>query len=211
MKYVIPAVLALFLVTPAVAQERFFDLTGNVVWLDTSGAGTFQDLGDPTDIEFEGSMGYGLAANIFLGDRISTEFAVARVDSEATVGRRRVVGPFAAQVQMMPVTAVVQFHFAPRGVIDPYIGAGAAYMIFDDVDANGFEGIDRIDFDDDAGLAINAGIGIRLGNRFGLTLDGKYVPLESNGRATYVGGPEGTEFQVDVNPIILSAGLSLRF
>lgn len=210
MRYVIPALFALLLVTPAVAQDRFFDITANAVWFDSTGAGSFEDLADPTDIEFDGQLGYGLAANVFFGDRISAEFAIARVDSEAQV-RRRVVGPSVIRnLEIMPVTAVLQFHFAPRGFIDPYIGAGAAYVLFDDIEASGIGNLDRIDFDDDVGLAVNAGIGIRLGERFGITLDGKYVPLESSARAVVVGGGE-TEGRIDINPIILSAGLSLRF
>lgn len=211
MRYVIPALFALLLVTPAVAQDRFFDITANAVWLDSTGAGSFEDLGDPTDIEFDGQLGYGLAANIFFSNRISVEFAISRIDSEAQVRRRRVVGPAVSRnLEIMPVTAVLQFHFAPRGFIDPYIGAGAAYVLFDDIEANGIGNLDRIDFDDDVGLVVNAGIGIRLGNRFGITLDGKYVPLESSARAVVIGGGE-TEGRVDINPIILSAGLTLRF
>lgn len=209
MRYLASAVFALLFVFPAFAQNRAFDLTGNVVWFDSSGGGEFEDLADPTTIEFEGTRGYGLAANVFFGNRISTEFAIARIDAEATTRRRAVTSP-GGNIDIMPVTAVLQFHFAPNAVIDPYVGAGVAYVLFDDVDANGVNNIDRIDFDDDYGVAVNAGLGIRLGNNFGLTVDGKYIPLESSARAVFVGGGE-SEAQFDMNPIILSAGLSLRF
>lgn len=208
MRYVVAALLALSLSVPAFAQ-RSFDLTGNVVWLDPSGGGSFEDLQDPTDIEFEPSVGYGLAANIFFSDRVSAEFAIARVSPEAQV-RRRAVGGRPGQLDMMPVTAVLQFHLAPNAFIDPYIGGGAAYVLFDDYDSNGVENLDRIDVEDDVGFAINAGVGIRLGGRLGLTIDAKYVPLEANATAVNVTGPD-TEGRIDVSPIIVSAGLTLRF
>jgi outer membrane protein len=214
MKLAVPVVLlSLLAVVPAFGQSRAFDLTGAVVWVDPSSEGTFDDFdGDAADIEFDGTIGYGLAANIFWGDRISTEFAISRVDTESTV-RRRAVGNAGADLEMMPITAVLQFHFIPNGVIDPYIGAGAAYVLFDDVeDPDDLDDLDfeRIELDDDVGLALNAGVGIRLTPRLGITLDAKYVPLESSARAVFVTGPD-TETTVDINPVIFSAGLTLRF
>ncbi|MDQ3283195.1 MAG: outer membrane beta-barrel protein [Acidobacteriota bacterium] len=209
MRYVVAALLALSLVTPAVAQSRSFDLTGNVVWLDVTGGGSFEDLSDPADIDVDADIGYGASANIFFSDRISLEVALSRVSPEARV-RRRAVGGATGNIDIMPLTGVLQWHFAPNGFIDPYVGAGAAYVLFDNFDANGVSNIDRIDFDDDVGLAINAGLGIKLGGRLALVVDGKYVPLEANARAVNVTG-SGTEGRVDVSPIILSAGLSLRF
>jgi outer membrane protein len=212
MKLIIPAVLASLLLVPsASAQDRFFDLTANVVWLDPTGGGTFEDLSDPSDLEFDSEIGYGLAANIFFGNRLSTEFAIARVQPETTITRRRPTGGTGTgDLQITPVTAVLQFHFAPNGFIDPYIGAGAAYVLYE-FDAQGVTNIDQIDFDDDVGLAVNAGLGIRLGNRFGINIDGKYVPLETNATAVVVGTNEERSGQFDVSPIIISAGLSLRF
>jgi outer membrane protein len=208
MRYVVAALLALSLSTPALAQ-RSFDLTGNVVWLDPSGGGSFEDLSDPADIEFEPSVGYGLAANVFFSDRISADLAISRVSPEAQV-RRRASGGRTGNLDIMPVTAVLQFHFAPNGFIDPYIGGGAAYVLYDDFDNNGVGNLDRIDLEDDVGFAVNAGVGIKLGGRLGIVVDAKYVPLESNATAVNVTGPD-EEGRIDVSPIIVSAGLSLRF
>lgn len=212
MKSIVPAVLASFLLIPtAFAQSRSFDLTGNVVWLDPTGGGEFEDLEEPAELEIDADAGYGLAANIFFTDRISTEFAIARIEPETTITRRRAVGGQGGTLDIMPITAVVQFHFAPNGFLDPYIGAGAAYVIYDYSGDTSPDVVNNIDVDDDVGLALNAGLGIRLGNRFGITLDGKYVPIESNARAVIVGANEESQGRVDVSPIILSAGLSLRF
>lgn len=202
------AFLLLFVTPAAFAQSRAFDLSVNAVWVDPTSEGTF-DSNDPTDVDFDGDLGYGAAANIFWGGRISTEFAISRVNPETNI-RRRAAGASGGDIEMMPITAVLQFHLAPNGTIDPYIGAGAAYILFDDVESNGLNGVQRIELDDDAGLALNAGVAIKLGNRFGIVGDVKYVPLKSNAHAVYVTGPD-TEAEIDINPVIVSAGLQFRF
>jgi outer membrane protein W len=214
MKHAVPITLFLFVVAavPMSAQGRAFDLTGYASWVDTSSEGTFDDTtSNPVDVNFDGTLGYGLAANIFWGDRISTELAIVRVETDVNV-RQRAVANGNTQAEMMPITGVLQFHFAPNGRVDPYIGAGAAYVLIDDVDApdelNNLN-FESLDFDDDVGLALNAGLGVKLTNNFGLTLDAKYVPLESSARAVRTTGNQDVKF--DINPVILSAGITLRF
>jgi outer membrane protein len=211
MRYAVAAVLALLCSVPVFAQ-RSFDLTGNVVWLDPTGGGTFGDLFDPVDLDVDSDMGYGIAANVFFSDHLSAEFAVARVDNETNV-RRRATGAAAAggNLEMTPLTAVLQYHFAPNAAIDPYLGAGGAYMLFDFSEGQGITGVNQIDVDDDIGFAVNAGIGIKLGGRLGLNVDAKYVPVESSARAIIVSSGEDSVTRIDVSPIIISAGLSLRF
>lgn len=215
MKQVVIAVMAFAVLaaSPAAAQDRFFDITGYASWVDTSSEGTFDFEGvDDVDVNFDGSLGYGLAANVFWGDRISTEFAITRVENELMIRPRAVNNAGTASAEMMPITGVLQFHLAPNSFIDPYIGGGVAYVLFDDVDgADELNNIDfeSIDFEDDYGFVINAGLGIRFTENFGLTLDGKYVPLESSATARRTTGDQEATF--DINPVILSAGVSLRF
>jgi outer membrane protein W len=209
MRYAAAAVLALFLSTPVFAQ-RSFDLGVNYVWFDPTGAGEFDDI-DETEFDFDdAATGYGASANIFFGDRISAEFAIANVNAEATA-RRRAIGGGTGDVDMMPITAVLQFHFAPNAFIDPYIGGGAAYVLFDDFESQGVSNIDRIDIEDDVGFAVNAGVGFRLGGRFGANIDAKYIPLEANATAVNITNGGAAEGRFDVSPIIISAGVSLRF
>ncbi|MDQ3283222.1 MAG: hypothetical protein M3Q69_17630, partial [Acidobacteriota bacterium] len=150
--------------------------------------------------------------NVFFAERISAEFAIARVEPETLI-RRRAAGTSGSggNLEITPITAVVQLHFAPNGFIDPYIGAGGAYMLFDFSESQGVSGIDQIDFDDDIGLAVNAGIGIKLGGRLAINVDAKYVPIEANATAVIIGRDEESVTRIDVSPIIISAGLSLRF
>ena len=202
---------------PSFAADRVFDLTGMVSWVDPNSSGTFNAASpnQPFDISFNSKMGYGIAANIFWGSHISTEFAASEVRPE-TQFRSHAAAPTSGNLgnlKMIPITAVLQWHFAPNGRIDPYIGAGAAYVLFDNLDNIndvGNLGVRNINFKDDAGLALNAGIGFALSRNFGLVADGKYVPLKSSSDAVFATGPNQSQ-KVKINPVIFSAGLSLRF
>jgi outer membrane protein len=212
MRLTITAVLATVLLAPAAfAQDRFFDLNLNAVWLDPTGGGSIDELQDPLEIDVDSELGYGASANVFFSDRVSIEFAVSRVEP-GTETRGRIAGPApTGDLEIMPVTAVVQFHFIPNGFIDPYVGAGAAYVLYDFSPSDAITNIDEIEFEDDIGLAVNAGIGLRISRGFGLNFDAKYVPTESNATATVIGSNDEVEATFDVSPIILSAGISLRF
>jgi outer membrane protein len=207
--------VAVLTAVPVFAQDRAFDVTGFAVWVDPNSEGTFNSdtPNQPLNVDFEGDIGYGLSTNIFWGDHLSTEFGISRVEPEPRFRTRTVNFAGADGVEMMPITAVLQWHFAPNGFIDPYVGAGAAYVLFNDVDSIGDlddAGINRIEFEDDAGLAVNAGVSFRFSPRLALNVDGKYVPVSSSATATYVTGP-ASETEIDINPVMFSAGLQFRF
>jgi outer membrane protein len=215
-RFFLAVTVAFVLSAPAFAASRFFELTGAAVRVDPNSSGTFNaaNPNQPFDVSFDGKLGYGIAANIFLLNSVSLELAAAQVRPEATF-RTRPSGLAATgnDLKMIPLTGVLQFHLLPGGKIDPYIGAGAAYVLFDNLrnaDDAGNLGFRRIDFKDDVGLALNAGLGIGITNNVAITLDGKYVPLKSSATAVYPTGPSTTT-KVKINPVIFSAGLTLRF
>lgn len=207
---------ALLVATPTLAATRFFDLTGWVTWVDPQSSDTFHSANpnQPFDISFTGKLGYGIGANVFFGDKISLELAASEVRPTAQYG----FFPSGAalsqgDLKMIPLTGVFQYHVAPNAVIDPYVGAGAAYILFDNLrNANdvGRVGVSRIDFKDDAGLVINGGIAFNFSPRIGITLDGKYVPLKASADAVYVTGPS-TQQKIKINPVMASAGLTFHF
>ncbi|MGZ5473669.1 MAG: OmpW/AlkL family protein [Thermoanaerobaculia bacterium] len=212
MKTLALAVLALLVSLPAAAQNRFFDLTGSFVWADPTGGGELEDLADPAEIDFDASTGYGGSVNFFISDRLSIDIGASVVSPETRIRRRAVGAPGGTtEIDMVPITGIVQFHLMPNGIIDPYIGGGAAYVLFEDAENIGLDELDRIDLKDDVGFVVNAGVGIRLGSRFGIVLDGKYVPIEADATAINLGDTEENDTRVDISPIIISAGLQLRF
>jgi outer membrane protein len=198
--------------TPMYAADRFFDVTGWASWVDPNSEGTFDvNSTDRFDVNFDGTLGYGAGVNIFFGDRISTELSVIRVQPEASLAvRGRAVRTAAVDVEMIPITAVLQWHFAPNSRIDPYIGAGAAYITFGDVDSPADLGdisVGEVD-SDYLGLVVNGGVSIGLSDRFAIVGDIKYVPTGASATGFL---QDGTKTTIDINPVIASAGLSIRF
>lgn len=207
--------LGLFAAVPAAAQDRAVDVTGFITWVDISGDNTFEGSIDDFDVEFDSDTGYGLSVNVFWSDRISTEFAASSVSPDVSFSP--VGGGLPAflvgDLEMIPITATLQYHFAPNSRIDPYVGAGAAYVLFDDLDAA--DDVDDVDFDaiefeSDAGFVVNAGVDFGLTENFAINLDAKYVPISASAEAVFSTGP-GQAFDVDVNPLIISAGARLKF
>jgi len=205
--------LAIVAAVPLFAANRAFDLDLNAVWVDPNSNGTFSRTGaNPVNVDFKGDLGYGAAANIFFGSNLSLEFAAARVRPKANLTAAG-FNSGNGRLDMVPLTAVLQWHFAPNGFIDPYVGGGAAYILFNDIKgANGPNdiGVNHIDFKDDAGFAANAGLSIKVGSNFAINGDVKYVPIKSSATAVFVTGPSSSA-RVKINPVIASAGVGFRF
>jgi outer membrane protein W len=206
-------VLVFVLAIPAVAADRTFDLTGWAAWVDPNSSGTFNSPSpnQPFNVNFNGKLGYGLGANIFFGGHTSLALDAVQVRPETSVRPRAVVpgGGTTRGLRMTPLSAIVQWHFIPSGFIDPYVGAGAAYVLFDDASVFGTPNLTRINFKNDVGLALNGGLSFRLSRMLALTADGKYVPLKSSATAVFASGTTTTK--VKINPVIFSGGLTLRF
>lgn len=206
--------LVLFLIAVPAPAQRSIDLIGWYSRVDLSGDSRIEDL-DDFDIDFDSESGYGVGVNVFWSNRLSIQLAAHRFEPQAagTADDPSIPAFALGELEVIPITAVVQFHLFPNSRIDPYAGAGVAYVLFDqfehrdDLDQIGVE---RIDIDDDFGIVFNVGLDVDLSGFFGLNVDVKYVPIDSAARAVFAQGP-GTETAIEVNPLIVSAGLSLRF
>lgn len=200
-------------------QARSLDITARYGWIDLSGDSTIENTDpeniDDLDIEFDSETGYGLAVNLFIGNRLSLEASAYRFEPEAaaTSDNPMIVAGSLGSLEVIPITAVLQLHLLPNSTFDPYVGAGVGYVLFDDIenqeDLENIE-IERIDPADDYGLVFNLGFSWDLMPGLALNVDGKYMPVESGATVVFLSGP-AQETNFEVNPLILSAGLSLQF
>lgn len=206
---------AMFLVAvPAMPADRTLEVAGWYVWMQPMADGVF-DAGSPVepfDIEFSADTGYGASANFFLGNRVSTELAIAQIKTSVELqARGREANLVPRNSTIMPVTGTLQYHFAPDAMIDPYIGAGAVYTIIGNMNDTEEDdlSVDEIE-SGKVGYLINAGLSVELTEQFGLILDAKYVPSGGNARAT-LNDAAGTQADIKFSPIIVSLGFSYRF
>jgi outer membrane protein W len=211
-------VLVFLSALPAFAADHTFDLTGWAAWVDPNSSDTFNSSSpnQAFNIKFNGKLGYGLGVNIHFGRHLSTAFDAVQVRPGTTIRSRAVGGgsSFTNGTRMTPLTGVLQWHFAPSGVVDPYVGAGVAYVLFDKTNVFKNALISQVKVKDDAGLALNAGVSFRISRMLALTADGKYVPLKAAANAVYTPGTNPivpVVLTTKVNPVIFSGGLTLRF
>lgn len=214
MKRISLAICTFLIAAPIFAADRYFDLTGWATWVKPESNKTFSSTSpnQPFNINFKGKLGYGIGANIFFGEAVSLSLDAVEVKPDARFG---FPGSTLNQsnLKMIPITGVLQWHFIPKGFIDPYIGGGAAYVIFDklkNVNDVGRVGVNQINFKDDVGFVANAGLGFNFSPSIGITGDVKYVPVKSSATAVFATGPNQSQ-KIKINPVMASAGLTFHF
>lgn len=194
------------LTLPVLAQGRSVDVTGYIAWVDLSGDGLIDDSGNDYSFgSFDADTGYGGALNIFLTRRLSAEISLTEVKPEGRIqfGDATVVG----ELDMLPVTGMIQYHFNPEGRFDVYVSGGVAYLMFDEFHSDDLGSIDieSVDLEDDYGSVWGAGVSFGIVGGLAVVADAKYV-LSSNTITTTVGDAE-----IELNPLIISAGVQIQF
>ena len=105
---------------------------------------------------------------------------------------------------VLPPVVSLQYHFAPDARISPYVGAGLNYMLFySDKNKNGF----TVKVDDGVGYALQAGVNVKMKNRWLLNADVKKVYFSTDAKIN--GG--ALKAKVDLDPVVASIGLSRQF
>ena len=155
------------------------------------------------DLEFDEDMGYGILYNRFWFGGFSTEFAYQRLGADLTVSFEDITET-AGDLDLDILSATAQLHFGPQSTIDPYIGGGLAYVSGEAGSIDEDE-LESVDLENDTNWLVNAGLNLNIGQRFSVFVDGKYVMYEARGE----GDPDGDA--LDINPLIVSGGLKLRF
>ncbi|MDG5747994.1 OmpW family outer membrane protein [Qipengyuania sp. XHP0207] len=115
---------------------------------------------------------------------------------------------------ILPATITAKYHFQLGGGIKPYIGAGPTYFLIfsEDVGADAAAlGATDVDLSDEFGFVLQAGVDVPLNDRgLGLSLDAKRYFVGTT--ATFSAGDTvALQTEHDLDPWVVSAGLSLRF
>lgn len=103
----------------------------------------------------------------------------------------------------LPPTLSAQYHFAPQAAFSPYVGAGVNYTRISRVKLlNGAGDLESGSW----GLALQAGLDIKLDQRWSLNVDVKKVDIRSD---VMVGGAKASHVKVD--PVLFGVGVGYRF
>ena len=103
----------------------------------------------------------------------------------------------------LPPTLLAQYHFVPDGQFSPYVGVGVNLTHMSSVNLlGGTAGLES----NSVGLALQAGVDVKIDKRWVINLDVKRVNIRSD---VIAGG--ATISAVKVDPTLVSVGLGYRF
>lgn len=106
----------------------------------------------------------------------------------------------------LPPTLMLQYHFIPNGAVRPYAGVGLNYTRISSVDL-AVPTVGRLALDHNSfGLAVGAGVDIRLTDQWFLNFDVKKVQIRSDVKL----GAQ-TVSKVKVDPWLFGVGVGYRF
>jgi outer membrane protein len=110
---------------------------------------------------------------------------------------------------MFPPALTLQYHFDKIGAFKPYVGAGFQWIhYFDSKTGDNKLAQASASFDDSFGAIVQAGVDVELGRGWYANFDVKKSWLDT--KVTWVGSP-GYSAKVDIDPLIVSAGVGYRF
>lgn len=204
MKSMFLVALACVVAMPLLAQDRNMHLAVFASQAEIDG----EDLGDGFETDFDSGTGFGIAASHAYNRFLSAEIAVFSVRSEAGLLFEGEAPFELGDLSLVPVMIGGQLHLF-RGRVDPYVGAGAAYVMANDLHSPDLDvvGFGRIEVDNELTYYVNAGIAFEITRGFGIVVDGRFVQYEPSTKAQAT----GVERDLDLSPTILSAGLRFRF
>jgi outer membrane protein W len=206
----------LFLLFIAAGASRTFAQTSPTNEAGISISRTQFEDSDVSDIEggritfkFDEDTGYGISFNHYWTDRFSTELAYQTMSGDISVGFDGFPDLVdAGTIDARALTAVAQLHFLRASRFSPYIGAGVARVTgeIDPTDDPEFpdEG-GAVDLETELTWVANAGVNIALTNNIAIAADAKFISWE----AMENNDPE--RVTLDVNPLVISAGVKVRF
>lgn len=103
----------------------------------------------------------------------------------------------------LPPTLLAQYHFMPGAQFDPYVGAGVNWTTFSKNKLLG--GAASLEHDS-VGLAVQAGVDVKLSGNWSLNFDVKKIRLRSD---VLIGGAKASAVRVD--PLLVGVGIGYRF
>lgn len=205
MKNIVRFILVIAFSMQAFAQAGTSDVGAWLSW--TSFEADFDteiDIG--TNLGFDEDLGYGVSFNHYWTDLVSTDFGVQKMSADMTISGIAVPETTIGELDVTAFTGTVQLHFMRESRVSPYIGAGAAYMLAD-FNANDLEPEDeQVELDDEVTFLVNAGVNVRMTDRISLMGDVKYIPWEVGEE-----NADTDDEELDVSPLVVSAGVRFRF
>ncbi len=206
--------------TPAMAQDNDGSLQIKVLGTFVLPDGKIDKIntdivGLPAGTQTEASDNFvpTLAVEYFVSPQFSLETICCMTQHDVDAVSGLPGAELVSDAKLIPATLTAKYHFDLGGV-KPYVGAGATYFWWVDVEPGAATvplGVTRTTLSDELGLVLQGGMDIALGDSgMGVTLDAKRYFVGTTAR-WYAGNTLAIETEHDLDPWVLSAGVSYRF
>ncbi|WP_340589151.1 OmpW/AlkL family protein [Erythrobacter alti] len=175
----------------------------------------FDLVGLPTGTQTEVSDNYvpTLAIEYFVSPNFSVETICCLTQHDVDGVDGAAGTELVADGLLIPATFTLKYHFNPGGV-SPYVGVGPTYFLWIDDEPGETAvalGVDDFSFSDELGFALQAGFDVPIGESgFGASIDAKRYFVGTTA-TWYANGTPVIETEHNLDPWVISAGVSLRF
>lgn len=142
----------------------------------------------------------------FFTDNIAAELIAATTKHSVTATDTLLGDVGLDQVNLLPPTLLVQYHFLPKQQISPYAGIGVNYTFFYNEDAPG-GAVTSINYDDHFGWALQLGVDYKLRDHWYLNFDVKKIFLETTASLNH----GAIIADVDIDPWVVGLGVGYKF
>ena len=202
MKRLLLAITVLLIATTAFAQSNTVSVS--LLRPQFSGVSASAD-GETIPVGFDSRTGFAIEANRRSG-HLGFGIGVSRftAPASASLGASRVsVGSLA----LTPITADVAFH-GNGGRVDPYIGAGLAYVTTGNLRSGNLDsiGLGTISVGNDFTYSLKAGLAVNVRPNLAIKIDGRYMPVSVNATAA-----DQTVARLRFKTLTYGAGLQWNF
>lgn len=144
-----------------------------------------------------------LGLSYFLSDHVAVE-VIATTTEHKVRARGPATDVTVYKTWVLPPVVSLQYHFAPKAQVSPYVGAGVNYMLFHNgKNLNGF----TVKLKDGFGYALQTGVDVAVGGPWSANLDVKKVFFDT--KASINGGT--LKSKVNLDPWVVSAGVGYKF
>ena len=179
-------------------------------------------LAAPAGIDVEDAKSLGVDITYMLTNNLGVELMLDTASRHNVKGTGNLTGVSVGDVTVLPPSVIAVWHFMPTNNVRPYAGAGLNYTMFfkegtsgqftstmNTVLGGGVTSTD-VSVDDAFGIVVQAGVDIDINKDWYVSLDAKYVKLDTKA-TVQVNGADAATVSFDVNPLVLGVGVGTRF
>ena len=188
--------------------EKTNETTGNIY--GNTSANLKVDSNTIPELDISYYFTKNIAAELILALGSKHDVSISGLAAGATVTNKNL-----GEVNLLPPTLTLQWHFNPDQMIDPYVGAGVSYVRAMD---NGLTAqtaggglpirIDRNNW----GAALQAGLDVNLENRWLVNFDVKKIFVDTDVKLNLLDGNGYRKIDsLDIDPWVISVGFGKKF